>query len=224
MHYQVSGNFLKEDICDGSIAPIWSRTIASGSSTSSGKPGNGNAEADEIKRDDRRKPAEHIAIDDGERPNRLAGRARQQARDRHDQSPDQHQDFGNDEDEDVVPEGFDDERPFLEHQGQEEKSPPDRHVVDEQKRDEAEHHERECAPAEGETGPVARLRRDRCALRRHRLRSSAVPAPPCESHGADRRPEQAGRSDDDRRETALPSGRHNDRDRAGRSRTSRVVP
>ena len=51
---------------------------------------------------------------------------------------------------------LDDQRPLLEHQGQEEEGPPDRDVVDEQEGDEAEGDEREGAPAEGELGPVAR--------------------------------------------------------------------
>ena len=134
-----------------------------------------NAEADQIERDDGRQAAEDIAIEDGERADRLAGGARHQPRQRHDQPPDQHQDFGDDKDEDVVDENcLMTSHHFSLHQRQQEERLPDGGIVHEHEADEAEGDQGEDAPAEGRASRSRAPPRCRCGLRRCHSRQRAA--------------------------------------------------
>ena len=158
MQYQISGTLPKPGISAGMT------------------PESGMPKPYEIQRDDGRQAAKHIAIDDGQSADRLACRARQQPRNGHHQTPDQHQDFGDHEDEEVVPESLDDQAPFGRHQRQKKNVLPDRGIVGQHKANSTQRNQREGAPAKREVGVVPGF--GGCNARRHDvLTDEAHPEP-----------------------------------------------
>ena len=116
-----------------------------------------NAEADEIERHDGGKSAEDIAIERCQRTDRAACRARHHAGERHEQPPDQHDDLGHHEDEDVDENELGEHlRPLVGNQRQQEEGAAHGRVVHEDEGGKAQHEKREDAPAESERQRVTR--------------------------------------------------------------------
>ncbi len=76
------------------------------------------AESDQVERDNGGKAAKHITIERSKHADGPAGLARQEPRDGDDQAPDEDQDLGDDKDENVIPEGPDDQMIFIGNQRQ----------------------------------------------------------------------------------------------------------
>ena len=172
------------------------------------QPRGRDAEANQVKRDDCGQAAEDIAIEDGERTDGLAGLAGHQARQRHDQSPHQHQNFRDDEDEDVRQEELlGDQPPLLLHQRQVEEGISNRHVVHHHEDREAKRNQHEGAPAESHPAILARGGGlDTCL---HNVaRGEGCRGPARFSKGPDRRNEQQRGRGNDHPKDDLPDATH----------------